>query len=145
MMMFTLKVLALGFLVMEQAQCARTVKRCTKKPPTEPTNKTSGSVVNSGHGCFPAVGFKMPEATPTSLTNWWCNADTEYAFVGFGYDISPCDFLLRSLFFFYMLTATSFFFSGPSLTLLKTHFSNMRKEFNARYVRLYENCDKEGF
>ena len=85
MIIFTLTVLAIlvGSLVVEQVQCARTVK-----------NKTSRSVVNDvQHHCFPAVGFKMPNTTPTSLTNWWCNTDTEYAFVGFSYDISSCDFL----------------------------------------------------
>jgi hypothetical protein len=110
MIIFTLTVIAalVGSLVVEQAQCARTsrtVKRCNANKTTNKTNNTvtSGSVVNASvtqaqagndvpQLCFPAVGFKMPSATPTSLTNWWCNTDTEYAFVGFGYDISLCDF-----------------------------------------------------
>ena len=41
--------------------------------------------------CFPAIGFKMPTATPASLTNWWCNHDTEYAFVGFSYEVTACE------------------------------------------------------
>lgn len=58
---------------------------------------------------------------------------TTYRLVIFFYEIN----------IFYMLTAT--FYSGPSLTQLKTDFSNMRKKFNARYVRLYEACDNKGF
>lgn len=43
--------------------------------------------------CFPAIGFNMPKKTPTSLTNWWCSHDTEYAFVGFSYEITDCKYL----------------------------------------------------
>jgi hypothetical protein len=50
--------------------------------------------------CFPAVGFKMRNETPTSLTNWWCNTDTEYAFVGFSYDISLCEVLRDQLYIY---------------------------------------------
>ena len=96
---FTLAAIAalVGSLVVEQVQCARTVKKC--KANNHITNTTQRiqadeSVVNGfPPHCFPAVGFKMPNAIPTSLTNWWCNMDTEYAFVGFSYDISLCDFL----------------------------------------------------
>jgi hypothetical protein len=90
MITFNLTVIAVlvGSLVVEQVQCARTGKKY------EVNNKTNKTVVNGvPPHCFPAVGFKMPNATPTSLTNWWCNNDTEYAFVGFSYDISLCDFL----------------------------------------------------
>ena len=138
MIISTLTVIAVGSLVVEQVQCARTVKNYN------PNNPTSGSVVNGVYtpNCFPAVDFKMPNATPTSLTNWWCNTDAEYAFVGFSYDISPCNYFFCEINIFYMLTATS---SGPNLTQLKTDFLDMRRTFKARYVRLYEACDNKGF
>lgn len=40
--------------------------------------------------CFPGLGFKMPSSTPKSLDDWWCNATSEYAFLGFSYEISAC-------------------------------------------------------
>jgi hypothetical protein len=109
-----------GSFVVEQVQCASA--QAVKKK----ADSTSGSsVVNGGvpPHCFPAVGFKMPKSTPTSLTNWWCNTDTEYAFVGFSYDISSCEFFYEinlNVFYMIMLTVTaiSFLFfrseSGPT-------------------------------
>jgi hypothetical protein len=97
MMIFTATVIAVlvGPLVVEQAQCAQPMKNKANNS-LKNTSQTSSSesVVNGVPPCcFPAVGFEMPNTTPTSLTNWWCNTDTEYAFVGFSYDISLCDFL----------------------------------------------------
>jgi hypothetical protein len=134
-----------GSFVVEQVQCAQTVKKYNANDKTSQTLASVSESVVSGipPNCFTAVGFKMPNATPTSLTNWWCNTDTEYAFVGFSYDISHCDFLRDQFYICMTLTATSF--SGPSLAQLKTEFSNMRKTFNTRYVRLYDACDDEGF
>lgn len=43
-------------------------------------------------GCFPGFNFKMPESPPASLTGWWCDWDTEYAFVGFSYEVSACEY-----------------------------------------------------
>lgn len=40
--------------------------------------------------CFPAIGFTMPATVPSSLTNWWCAYSTEYAFVGFSYEVTEC-------------------------------------------------------
>lgn len=40
--------------------------------------------------CFPALGFKMPVDIPSSLNNWWCDPHTEYAFVGFSYEVTQC-------------------------------------------------------
>ena len=42
--------------------------------------------------CFPALDFKMPATVPSSLDGWWCDSDTEYAFVGFSYEITQCKF-----------------------------------------------------
>lgn len=36
--------------------------------------------------CFPALDFDKPNDVPKSRDNWWCQADTEYAFFGFSYE-----------------------------------------------------------
>jgi hypothetical protein len=46
---------------------------------------------NAPPNCFPAVGFKMPGSIPSSLNNWWCDYSTEYAFMGFSYEITACE------------------------------------------------------
>ncbi|TEB27089.1 B-(1-6) glucan synthase [Coprinellus micaceus] len=73
--------------------------------------------------CFPALGFKMPSAVPSSSNNWWCDYSTEYAFVGFSYEITACQ----------------------SLSTLKKEFADIRNQFNGRYVRLYGFCDQSGY
>lgn len=42
--------------------------------------------------CFPALGFVTPERTPedSELEHWWCDPSTEYAFVGFSYEVTAC-------------------------------------------------------
>jgi len=50
----------------------------------------SKSPASAGASCFPALEFKMPTTVPSSLDDWWCNSDTEYAFVGFSYEITQC-------------------------------------------------------
>ena len=45
---------------------------------------------SSSSNCFPAVAFTMPSSVPSSLSNWWCNTDTEYGFVGFSYEVTAC-------------------------------------------------------
>ena len=47
---------------------------------------------STGVSCFPALGFKMPATIPSSLDGWWCDSSTEYAFDGFSYEISQCEF-----------------------------------------------------
>ncbi|KAF7979783.1 hypothetical protein HWV62_40820 [Athelia sp. TMB] len=71
---------------------------------------------------FPELGFKMPSAVPSSLDGWWADPSTEYAFVGFSYEISACQ----------------------SQSQLTKDFKNMRTKFNARYVRLYGACVQSG-
>ena len=46
---------------------------------------------NSGSNCFPAIGFKTPSNVPRSLDGWWCDPATEYAFVGFSYEVTACE------------------------------------------------------
>lgn len=49
--------------------------------------------------CFPALGFEMPSSVPSSVTNWWCDHSTEYAFVGISYEVTACKLLiLRKVF-----------------------------------------------
>ena len=40
--------------------------------------------------CFPSLGFAMPINPPPDNTNWWCDPATEYAFVGFSYEVTDC-------------------------------------------------------
>ena len=55
-----------------------------------PITVEGSSAGAAGSSCFPAIGFTMPSSVPSSLTNWWCNANTEYAFVGFSYEVTAC-------------------------------------------------------
>ncbi|KAI6100772.1 glycoside hydrolase family 17 protein [Pisolithus croceorrhizus] len=73
--------------------------------------------------CFPALNFTMPTEVPSSLDGWWCSMDCEHAFLGFSYEVTACQ----------------------SLSQLNADFADMRKNFNARYVRLYGACDQSGF
>jgi len=50
----------------------------------------SKSPARTNASCFPALDFEMPTTVPSSLENWWCDSDTEYAFVGFSYEITQC-------------------------------------------------------
>ena len=43
-----------------------------------------------GTTCYPALGFQKPIVMPHSNTNWWCDPSTEYAFVGFSYEVTDC-------------------------------------------------------
>ncbi|KAJ7881074.1 B-(1-6) glucan synthase [Mycena olivaceomarginata] len=72
--------------------------------------------------CFPALGFKMPASPPSSLTNWWCDYNTEYAFMGFSYEVTACQ----------------------SLSKLRSDFLDIRKTYNSRYIRMYGACDRAG-
>ena len=91
--------------------------------------------------CFPAYGFQMPSQVPSNLDGWWCNPADEYAFLGFSYEITPCEFLT---FHTFSVLCTSPFL-GQSLAQLQKDFADIRNTFNARYVRLYGACDNAGF
>ncbi|TFK92046.1 glycoside hydrolase family 17 protein [Polyporus arcularius HHB13444] len=73
--------------------------------------------------CFPSLGFVMPAVPPSDNTNWWCDPATEYAFVGFSYEVTACQ----------------------SRAQLQKEFSDIRNHFQSRYVRLYGACDRKGF
>ncbi|KAI0695961.1 glycoside hydrolase superfamily [Cerioporus squamosus] len=73
--------------------------------------------------CFPSLGFVMPAVPPSDNTNWWCDPATEYAFVGFSYEVTACQ----------------------SRAQLQKEFKDIRNHFQSRYVRLYGACDRDGF
>jgi len=88
--------------------------------------------------CFPAIGFKMPRELPSSLNGWWCDMSNEYAFVGFSYEVSECEFNLSK-------RSQVVTFLGQSFSGLKRDFTDIRQRFRGRYVRIYGACDKQGF
>lgn len=51
-------------------------------------NATTGA--KSAPFCFPALGFAPPLLLPSDNTNWWCDPKTEYAFLGFSYEVTAC-------------------------------------------------------
>lgn len=46
----------------------------------------------AGASCFPALDFVKPATLPKDNTKWWCDASTEYAFVGFSYEVTACEY-----------------------------------------------------
>ncbi|KAF8333886.1 glycoside hydrolase superfamily [Amanita rubescens] len=66
----------------------------------------------------------MPKSSlPESVKDWWCDQRNEYAFLGFSYEVTACEFLQQ----------------------LRSDFQNIRNRFHGRYVRLYGACDQNGF
>ncbi|KAH9957906.1 hypothetical protein BC827DRAFT_1261439 [Russula dissimulans] len=64
-----------------------------------------------------------PPAVPPSTEGWWCDPSTEYAFVGFSYEVTACQ----------------------SVYQLEKEFADIRNRFRSRYVRIYGACDRPGF
>ncbi|EPT02621.1 hypothetical protein FOMPIDRAFT_114078 [Fomitopsis schrenkii] len=83
----------------------------------------AGPLESRASSCFPALGFRMPSSVPSNINNWWCDPSTEYAFLGFSYEITACQ----------------------SQSQLNKEFSDIRINLNGRYVRLYGSCDKDGY
>src|SRR5882762_3267354 len=48
-----------------------------------------GGASNSSTLKFPELGFQMPSSVPSSLDGWW-TTEPEYAFLGFGYEVTAC-------------------------------------------------------
>lgn len=65
----------------------------------------------------------MPSSVPSSLNGWWCSANNEIGFLGFSYEVTPCQ----------------------SVAQLKRDFSDIHHRYNGRYIRLYGACDLDGF
>jgi hypothetical protein len=105
-------------------------------PVPVPSNDSSTS------GCFPSLGFEMPSDVPNSAEGWWCDPATEYAFVGFSYEVTSCACVIlnkSSCTHGFILSA------GQSLQKLNKDFADIRNRFHSRYVRLYGACDRDGF
>jgi hypothetical protein len=54
------------------------------------------STDNSSSPCFPSADFQMPSTVPSSTQSWWCPADTEYAFLGFSYEVTACSSIISA-------------------------------------------------
>ena len=97
-----------------------------------PTSSSSGS-------CFPALGFQMPGSVPSSVNGWWCDPKTEYAFVGFGYEITACtSFVLSS--FIFQLSSRPFDASTPHFASQTLHPYSTSSLPSFRYPNRPETC-----
>ncbi|KAI0745412.1 glycoside hydrolase superfamily [Earliella scabrosa] len=85
---------------------------------TEPKLKAGAAA-----SCFPSAGFQMPSEVPKSTDGWWCDPTSEYAFMGFSYEVTACQ----------------------SRAQLQREFADIKNSFQGRYVRLYGACDRKGF
>ncbi|KAH7099021.1 glycoside hydrolase [Auriculariales sp. MPI-PUGE-AT-0066] len=90
-------------------------------------NLVAGQAAACGTACFPSLAFTPPtvasgSAPNVNLDSWWCTRSSEYAFMGFSYDITAC----------------------PSYDEMLRHFKDQRKTYGARYVRQYSACDTTG-
>ena len=84
----------------------------------------------------------MPSTVPTTLDNWWCDYSSEYAFVGFSYEVTACTISLTSSTPLWLISTNR---PGQSVAELQNDFINIRNTFNGRYVRIYGFCDRNGF
>jgi hypothetical protein len=84
----------------------------------------------------------MPSTVPTTLDNWWCDYSSEYAFVGFSYEITRCTTSLTSSTPLWLIPTNR---PGQSVAELQNDFINIRNAFNGRYVRIYGFCDQIGY
>jgi len=94
-------------------------------PETSPAPKPrpTGTPKPSKGKCFPSANFDVPDSpNGISTDDWWCDSDSEYAFMGFSWAINGC----------------------PSKSDIASNFKQM-KQFGARYVRLYGACDRGSF
>lgn len=110
-----------------------------KKPTTPTPPSTSNSTSNSTLR-FPDLGFKMPATVPNTLDGWWANQSTEYAFMGFSYEITACESHSGYSNDHYSISSP-----GQSPAELKKDFGNIRTKYKGRYIRLYGTCDNKGY
>jgi hypothetical protein len=68
----------------------------TPTPTSTPTSAFVPSSSSLSSNCFPSVGFQSPSTVPDSTDDWWCDPTTEYAFVGFSYEVTACRFVTFS-------------------------------------------------
>ena len=95
--------------------------------------------------CFPALGFKMPGEVPEDESSWWCDPASEYAFLGFGYEVTACERIARSWRDIIDVGLIICKLPGQSPQQLKAEFTNIRNKYKGRYIRLYGVCDKQGY
>ena len=62
---------------------------------------TNAKLTSGVSSCFPALDFHKPLVLPQDNTHWWCDPSTEYAFVGFSYEVTACEV-------FYLFSAPRF-------------------------------------
>lgn len=94
--------------------------------PTSTDDKPTQTGSSSGKpsGCFPSANFTTPDSPKgISVDDWWCSRSSEYAFMGFSFAVDAC----------------------PSKSSMTSSFQQMKSDYNARYVRLYGACDRNGF
>ena len=60
----------------------------------QPNPRTGPADSGAGAHCFPAIGFHTPSQVPESTDGWWCDPATEYAFLGFSYEVSACEYVV---------------------------------------------------
>ncbi len=108
-----------------------------------PTKVEPGHRAKQATNCFPALGFAMPTAVPpdSKLSTWWCDPSTEYAFMGFSYEVTECAYSMNI--FLHVLNNSKF--EGQSRSKLISEFKDIRNHFHSRYVRLYGFCDRANF
>ncbi|KAG0149243.1 hypothetical protein CROQUDRAFT_40079 [Cronartium quercuum f. sp. fusiforme G11] len=77
--------------------------------------------------CYPSLEmnleFPMTSSEKLATASWWCDTTTEYAWLGFSYDVEDC----------------------PSQVEMVKTFTWMKQKKNARYVRTYGACDQPSF
>lgn len=113
---FTLGALATGSFVVEPVLCIQPRLANPIIGLADVKIPVGATAADVPPNCFPSIGFRMPATTPASLTDWWCNYNTEYAFVGF---------------------STRLLVLGQSLATLQREFLDIRERFAGRYVRIY--------
>jgi hypothetical protein len=55
-----------------------------------PTSTPISSTPILSTDCFPALDFQTPSILPNDTQGWWCDPTTEFAFVGFSYEVTAC-------------------------------------------------------
>ncbi|EGG12669.1 uncharacterized protein MELLADRAFT_32383 [Melampsora larici-populina 98AG31] len=93
--------------------------------PAQSTCKATPPAITSS--CYPSlvsdIEFPNTTITGSERPGWWCQARDEYGWLGFSYDVGHC----------------------PSEMEMSLTFNWMKRKKNARYVRIYSNCDQDSF
>lgn len=93
----SLNVLGLLLLLSDSLVSAQHVPRSYHPGRSSSSGVVAGSPTSTDSEslpCFPSANFQMPSSVPSSTHNWWCAEDTEYAFLGFSYEVTACASIL---------------------------------------------------